>query len=159
VFVFAPIVEYVDSDNEGWSKGFLAFVPYIWRHPAPGPTWFLAVLLLLTALYAVGRTAYPRRTSSPAPMRARHLVMAAAAITITSYFIRIAVPFGEEHQHLALGQAGAWVTGFVLGVIGSECGWFEYIPLTTVRRLFRIAWSAVALGGRCFSPRGGLLSC
>lgn len=145
VVVFAPIVEYADSDNEGWSRGFLAFIPYIWRHPAPGPTWFLAVLLLLSAIYAVGRTVSPKRTTSPAPMRARHLVMAAAAIAITSYFIRIAVPFGEEYQHLALGQAGAWVTGFVLGVVGAERGWFERMTPATARRMFRIAWSAVAL--------------
>lgn len=43
VLVFAPMVEYADSDNKGWNKGFLAFIPYIWKHPAPGPTWFLAV--------------------------------------------------------------------------------------------------------------------
>lgn len=78
-------------------------------------------------------------------MRARHLVIAAATITITSYFIRIAVPFGQEYQHLALGQAGAWVTGFVLGVLGAERGWFEHMTPATARCMFRIAWSAAAL--------------
>ncbi|HEX5188673.1 MAG TPA: acyltransferase [Streptosporangiaceae bacterium] len=145
VLVFAPIVEYVDSDNKGWNKGFLAFIPYIWKHPAPGPTWFLGVLLLLSAIYAVVRTVHPRPTLSPTPMRARHLVIAAATIAITSYFIRIAVPFGEEYQHLALGQAGAWVTGFVLGALGAERGWFEHMTPATARRMFRIAWSGAAL--------------
>lgn len=143
VLVLAPIVEYVDTDNKGWSRGFFAFIPYIWEHPAPGPTWFLVVLLLLSALYAVGRRIYPQRGRSP--MRARDLVLAAAVIAITSYLLRIAVPFGQEYYHLALGQAGAWVTGFVLGVVGAERGWFENIPPRTVRYLFRIAWSAVAL--------------
>jgi glucan biosynthesis protein C len=61
VVVFASLVEYVDSDNTGWSKGFPAFAVHIWRNPAPGPTWFLAVLLLLSGVYAVVRTLHPRR--------------------------------------------------------------------------------------------------
>lgn len=55
------------------------------------------------------------------------------------------MPFGKEYQHLALGQAGAWVTGFVLGVLGAERGWFEHMTTAMARRMFRIAWSGVAL--------------
>jgi fucose 4-O-acetylase-like acetyltransferase len=55
----APFVEYVDSDFAGWDQGFPAFVTYIWRHPAPGPMWFLEVLLLFSVVYAVGPDGSP----------------------------------------------------------------------------------------------------
>jgi hypothetical protein len=159
VVVFAPLVEYVDSDNTGWSKGFPAFAVHIWRKPAPGPTWFLAVLLLLSGVYAVVRTLLPRRAPAAAPMRACQLALAALFIVVASYPIRIAVPFGEEYQHLALGQAASWVTGFTLGVVGAEHGWFEQVSSAAAHRLFLVAWSAagavVLLFGATAAFRGG----
>ena len=55
VLVMSPFIEYVDPDNAGWDAGFAAFVPHIWWPPAPGPTWFLGVLLLFSLVYALTR--------------------------------------------------------------------------------------------------------
>ena len=43
-----------------------------------------------------------------------------------------------------MGQAPAWITGFTLGIVGAERGWFDHISAATSRRLFQVAWSAVA---------------
>jgi hypothetical protein len=141
----APFVEYVDSDFAGWDQGFPAFVTYIWRHPAPGPMWFLEVLLLFSVVYAVGLTVLPRRTTAPTPMRARYLLAAGLFVAVMSYAIRVGAPLGEEvSEDLYLAQAPAWVTGFTLGIVGAERGWFYRISPATSRRLFQVAWSAIA---------------
>lgn len=64
VLLFAPVIEYVDADNLGWTRGFWALVPTMWWPwpPAWGPLWFLAVLLLFSAVYAVARTLFPAAT-------------------------------------------------------------------------------------------------
>ena len=61
ILFLSPIVEYVDPDNAGWDRGFLPFVPEIWWPPAPGPTWFLGVLLVFSIGYALLRALWPRR--------------------------------------------------------------------------------------------------
>ena len=145
LLVLAPLVEYVDSDFAGWNQGFPAFVTYTWRHPAPGPMWFLEVLLLFSVVYAVVRTVLPRRTTAPTPMRARYLLAAGLFVAVTSYAIRVVAPLGEEViEDIYLGQAPAWITGFTIGIVGAERGWFDRISPATSRRLFQIAWSAVA---------------
>jgi hypothetical protein len=141
----APFVEYVDSDFVGWNQGFPAFVTYIWRHPAPGPMWFLEVLLLFSVVYAIVRTVLPKRTMTPTPVQARYLLAAGLFVAVMSYAIRVGAPVGEEvSEDLYLAQAPAWVTGFMLGIVGAECGWIDRISPATSRRLFHVAWSAVA---------------
>lgn len=142
VLLMAPVVEYADTDTAGWSEGFPAFVWFIWRHPAPGPTWFLGVLLFFSAVYAVARTASPATARGPSPVRVRDLAAGAVFVALAGYAIRCAVPLGQEYQHLALGQAPGWLTGFTLGVLGSERGWFDAMSPRTSRWLFRAAWAS-----------------
>jgi surface polysaccharide O-acyltransferase-like enzyme len=145
LLVLAPVVEWADPGSAGWDQGFAAFVGYIWWHPAPGPLWFLWVLLLLSIGHAVIRAVRPRRPTAPTPMLVGYLLAAGVLLTIASYTVRLWVPLGEEAvQDLFVGQAPAWVTGFALGVLGAERGWFERIPPATSRWLFRVAWTAVA---------------
>lgn len=147
VLVLTPPIEYVDPDAAGWSGGFWAFVPHVWTiwPPAPGPTWFLGVLLVFSLVYGVVRTLRPRRTSHPQPLRARQLVAVAMAIAAASYALRIAVPMGHEVWHLALAQAPAWVAGFTLGVLGGERGWYRPVDARLARGLRRVGWAAMAL--------------
>lgn len=142
--VLSPVVEYVDPENAGWDNGFGAFAVHTWWPPVPGPTWFLGVLLLFSAVYAVTRTLFPTRTTGPTPVRARHLVTAATVIALTSYALRSAVPLRQERWHLALGQAPAWVVGFTLGALGGERGWFDPIEPTMARHGRHVAWGALA---------------
>ncbi|MGH3333611.1 MAG: acyltransferase family protein [Nocardioidaceae bacterium] len=114
VIFLSPFVEYVDSENVGWDRGFAAFTLDIWWPPAPGPTWFLGVLLLF-----------------------------AAAITVTSYLVRLEVPLAEERYRLALGQAPAWTAAFTFGVVGGERGWFDSLTPRVIRAAGTMTLAAV----------------
>lgn len=151
LLVLAPVVEFVDvEDNSTWDRGFLAFVPYSWAHHAPGPLWFVEVLLLFSAAYAVVRSFLPARPRDPEPLRARVLVTTAVVVGLASFLIRLVLPLGSELDHfppandLYLAQAPAWTAGFVLGVLGTERGWLDRISPVLSRALFRVAWGSVA---------------
>jgi Acyltransferase family len=146
VLFLSPVVEYVDPDNAGWDRGFLAFAPHIWWPPAPGPTWFLEVLLLFSVAYAVVRTRFSSRPRTPEPMPGWVLVVTGLVIGVTSYALRFVVPIGEEHWHIAIAQAPAWIASFVLGAIAAERGWLDGIQPSMSRRLCLVAWSAVLAG-------------
>jgi hypothetical protein len=140
-----PIVEYVDvQDNAGWDRGFPAFVWRCWTHPAPGPLWFLWVLLLFSVAYAVVRTVAPRRTPGATALRARYLLLTGALIAVGYFLLRIPLAFGQEvGQDLFLDQAPGWVAAFTLGVLGGERGWFDRLSPEMSRGLFRFGWAGV----------------
>ncbi|WP_043500767.1 acyltransferase family protein [Georgenia sp. SUBG003] len=151
VVLLAPFVEYVDSSNAGWDAGIwdlaltVVWVPPLSGRllpPAWGPTWFLAVLLVLSAVYALVRTARPR-PAGPTALRARHLAAVAAVVAGASFLVRLTVPLGDEWFRLPVPQAPAWVAGFTLGVVGAERGWFRDPALA--RLAGRAAWATAGL--------------
>lgn len=146
VLLLTPPIEYVDPEAGDWAGGFWAFVPHVWSiwPPAPGPTWFLGVLLVFSLVYGVVRTVRPHGAAGPRPLHARQLVAVAVAIAVASYLLRIAVPMGHEVWHLALGQAPAWIAGFTLGILGGERGWFRPIEPRLARGARRVGWAATA---------------
>ena len=138
VIVLSPFVEYADPDAAGWDRGFAAFAVHTWWPPAPGPTWFLGVLLLFSFAYAAFRAVRPEPASRRGPLTVRHIVMMAAAIAAASYVVRLGVPLAEERWHLALGQAPAWAGAFTFGVVGGERGWFDSLSPAVVRASRRL---------------------
>jgi hypothetical protein len=142
--VLSPIVEYVDPENAGWDRGFGAFAVHTWWPPVPGPTWFLGVLLVFSAGYAVTRTVRPPRAPRLRALRPWHLVTAGTVIALTSYPLRFVVPLGEERWHIAVAQAPAWIVGFTLGALAGERGWFDPIEATMARRVRHLAWVTLA---------------
>jgi hypothetical protein len=144
VIFLSPVIEYVDPGSAGWDRGFASFALHIWWPPAPGPTWFLGVLLAFSIVYAVVRAMWPSRTSTATPPRIWQLAAAAAIVALVSYAVRFTVPLGVEVWRLALGQSPAWLTGFTLGVLGGERGWFEPIDPSIARRMRQVTWTAVA---------------
>jgi len=162
VIFLSPLVEYVDTDNAGWDRGFWAFVRHILWPPAPGPTWFLWVLLVFSAGYAGFRTLRPEPHPKAAPLEVRHLVVVAAIVTTATFLIRFSVPLGDEVWHLSLSQAPGWLAGFALGVVGAEQGWYTSVPAHVLRVARRAALAAVvaaiallALAGDNLDPLGG----
>jgi fucose 4-O-acetylase-like acetyltransferase len=141
----APVIEYVDPENAGWNQGFVAFAPTVWWSlpPAWGPTWFLPVLLLFSAVYAVARGIVPGRTTGGNTPRAWHLAAAATVVALTTFLVRFEVPLGAEPFRLGLGQAPAWIIGFVLGVVGAERGWYDPIRPQLAYRARHVAWATI----------------
>ncbi len=140
VLLLSPPIEYVDSDNVGWTGTFWEFVPTTWWPPAPGPTWFLGVLFVFSVAYAAWRALRPRQSAGVAGLRMRHLVVAALLIAATSFVIRLWVPLGDEWARLAIGQAPAWIVGFGLGVGAAENGWFTTLGPGMARVVRWTAW-------------------
>jgi hypothetical protein len=147
VLVLTPPIEFVDSSNAGFRGSFWQFIPHAWQPlpPAPGPTWFLGVLLLFSCGYAVVRHFRRARGELGGRLSARHLVATAVVVAAASYLLRIWAPFGEERWHLALAQAPGWVAGFTLGVVAGERGWFDHLDPVLVRRVRHLAWLAMAV--------------
>jgi fucose 4-O-acetylase-like acetyltransferase len=147
VVLLTPPIEFVDSSNAGWSRGFWAFVPHAWWPfpPPPGPTWFLGVLLVFSLGYAVLRTIWPSDPSDRRPLRAWHLVAAAGAVAGGSYLLRLVVPMGEERWHVTVAQAPGWFVGFVLGVLAGERGWLQPLAAGMARSTRRLAWTTAAI--------------
>ncbi len=155
LLLMAPVVEFVDAQNNaGWDRGFLAFVPYSWAHHAPGPwapgpLWFLEVLLLFSLGYALVRTLRPARPAAPAPLTPRILVAAGGLVALASFVIRLGLPLGQELSgvpplnDLYFAQAPMWTAGFVLGVLAGERGWLDQMSATMSVLLFRVAWGSV----------------
>lgn len=143
VIVLSPVVEYVDTDNAGWDQGFWGLAREIWWPPTPGPTWFLWMLILFSALYALARTIWPAREKS-SPLRLRHLMIGALMTAVVSYAVRLTVPLGEEVWGISMAQTPAWAVGFALGAVAGERGWFDPLPRRLAVLARRAAW--VALG-------------
>ncbi len=148
IVFLAPFVEYADPENAGWQGGFADFTWQVvwWAWPDPpawGPTWFLAVLLLFSAVYAIARTLAPRREAGRRPLRMSFLAAVAIAVALASYLVRIEAPIGDEPFRLALPQAPGWIAGFALGVVGAESGWFDPVDPLLARRARHLAWGTV----------------
>jgi hypothetical protein len=140
IILLSPVIEYADPDAAGWDRGFWAFTLHIWWPPAPGPTWFLGVLLVFSIVYALIRSVRPIRDAPRSPLRLWHLAIAALIVALSSYLVRLSIPLGTEVWRLALGQAPAWIVGFTLGVLGGEQGWFNPIPGRITGVVRRGAW-------------------
>jgi hypothetical protein len=146
ILLLSPVIEYVDPENAGWTEGFWAFTVDIWWPPAPGPTWFLGILLLFSILYACVRAIRPAQDRGGSQLRLWHLMVAAIAIAAASYAIRLMVPLGEELWRLALPQAPGWIAGFVLGVMAGERGWLFSLDPKVAVVVARSAWVALGAG-------------
>jgi peptidoglycan/LPS O-acetylase OafA/YrhL len=127
-------------------------VSYGWEftHRKPfldaGPLWFAEVLLYVSLGYTawswtaarLGRRPDPH----PAPLRAAHLVALAAAVTVTSFWVRLWFPArSKQVLDLHLWQWPACVVMFGFGVAAARRGWQVKVP----ERLYRGCASAVAV--------------
>jgi fucose 4-O-acetylase-like acetyltransferase len=155
IVLLSPWIEFVDPDNSGWSQGFWAFVPHVLWPPAPGPTWFLGVLFVLSVGYAGVRAVWPRRRSDPRPLRLWHLLALAALVAIASWTIRLGVPMGEERWHLAVAQSPGWLAGFVIGILAAQRSWLPLEP-GLARRVRHVAWAAIVLSVVAIAVSGPL---
>lgn len=137
-----PVTDYLGALAEGKQ-------PRLWPYLAnqtgtgdTGPMWFVALLLLVSLAYAGLRRLHPARAGVTAARVRRYLVVAAAAIAVGSFVVRLVSPLGEETW--ANLRWEAWPQGiglFALGVLAGERGWLEVLD----RRLVRgCGWVTVA---------------
>jgi glucans biosynthesis protein C len=101
------------------------------KNVAPGPAWFLEVLLVFSFVYALWRLA--RRTlhageSAQLPFPGNRIVLLSiVALAAFTFALRIFLPTGKEVFHLRLGNYGEYVAFFGAGVLAYRHQWLDKI--------------------------------
>ena len=116
-------------------------------HYAPGPMWFVQVLLLFSLAYVALRAVRPAPQAgdaSPLPSH-RLLLLAALGTGAAAFALRLAVPVGAEIAHMQIGYFASYVLLFAVGCVASRHRWLERIEWRYVRRWWVTALVAIPL--------------
>ena len=118
-----------------------SFVFYL-GHTEVSVMWFAAALLAFSVGYALLRALRPATAPRGGP-GARLVLLAAAAVAVSSYVVWLVFPLTTE-MFLNL-KVAEWPQGavlFALGVRAAEAGWVDQPP--TLHRVRWLGWSALA---------------
>lgn len=138
-------------------------MPWTWitEHSLPfnvGPLWFVADLLLFSAVYAVWWQYRPRRPRSTRPLDPGLLAALAILIGLGTFAVHLVLPlYSPQFLDLHLTQWPQYIALFWLGTMSAERGWLVALP----DRLWRQCGLAVitcALALPVVGAVGGALS-
>jgi hypothetical protein len=118
----------------------LPFWWFYWESWNPGPLWFVEVLLVFCALYALVRWLHAGRAARPAITRARlrpstcmvAMFGLSLALALVTCVWRIAVPLGQYWPIVGLPTPAylpQYATCFVIGVVAYRRGWAQAAPV------------------------------
>lgn len=115
--------------NFGFYKGDMPYWMFYIGSWDPGPMWFVEVLLVFAAVYAVWpkRSAEPRRTE----LTAGAVVLFALGLSVATFLWRFLVPDGTYWNVVGLPTPAylpQYASLFVVGVLAYRRGWFETLP-------------------------------
>jgi hypothetical protein len=119
------------------------------NYPENGPLWFVGVLLLLSLGYSGWRAARPAGRSPFRAITVRGLFGLALVIGVSSFLIRLALPFGGQGVlDLNEWQWPECAGMFGLGILAAGQGWISAVPdrLAQQARITTLI-TAGALGG------------
>lgn len=164
VFLIAvfPLVRWM---GDGSGKSLAWFFRDQLKDPDPGPLWFVLVLFLFSAVYAVWRSVRPVRPA-PRPWRPAILAGLAAAIAAATFVVRLRFPI-DSHQFLVvhIWQWPQCLGLFLFGIACAENGWLDPVPdrLRRPAGLAALAGAAAIVAALIFNmesldPLGGGLS-
>jgi len=164
VFLLAvfPLVRWM---GDGSGKSLAWFFRDQWKDPDPGPLWFVLVLFLFSAGYAVWRIFRPVRPA-PRPWRPSILTGLAAGIAAVTFVVRLRFPI-DSHQFLVihLWQWPQCLGLFLFGIASAENGWLDPVPdrLRRPAGLAALAGAAAIVAALIFNmdspdPLGGGMS-
>ena len=151
VALIGPVTEYFLAHSWHTKAPFAqALAVYFTRFrflAGTGPLWFCVALLIFSIGYVVYRRLLPspakRRTSAALP-GAGGVVLTVAALAVTTFLIRIALPVGTAVYNMQLCYFASYVIMFGLGVAAAGGNWLERVS-------DRFAWTAAAI---CFALAG-----
>jgi glucan biosynthesis protein C len=127
--------------------GDLPYWQYYLSSHTPGPMWFVEVLLVFSALYALRRLVVAgRRPAGPATGRtpgAVAIIGFAAALALVTYVWRIVVPMGVPLLGLPTpAYLPQYAALFVVGLVAARRGWLDGLSRTAGRVGFAAAAAA-----------------
>lgn len=116
--------------------------------PDTGPLWFVGALLVYSLVYAGWAAVRPAsvRPSRVPTLSAGRLGLAAGAVVLPTFLIRLAWPLGSESvTDLNLWEWPACATLFGLGVVAARRGWASAVPRELHRQCRRATVAAAAV--------------
>ena len=158
--LFSPITEYAKAATvyHSNSGSFMAFTMDYWKGGdyAPGPLWFVEVLLVFSLVYILGRVIVswikaPAAKSSPTsvkkPLTHAWILVFILIVAPLNYIVRIVSPIGEEWQHIQLAFMPQYVLMFSAGILAYRRGWLTDLP-SGIRKF----WSAITFPAMLAMP-------
>jgi hypothetical protein len=115
-----------------WEAYGNAFSASRWQELGTGPTWFLAILLVVTVGWCLWRWWVPAGPSRLSP--GATAAVAGAGVAVGTFVVRLGFPI-DSAQFLDL-HVWIWpqsVGLFVLGAVGAEEGWIWSVPRPVLR--------------------------
>jgi fucose 4-O-acetylase-like acetyltransferase len=150
--LLSPIIEWAKGIQEGYFTGNLGqfYVSY-WRRGdiAPGPLWFVEILLVFSIVYVLGRAILSRLSSrqamtNTAPVRRTlthaQILLFIAVLVPLNFILRAFSPIGEEWNHIQLAFMPQYALMFAAGILAYRRDWLPDLP-TAVSRI----WSIIAI--------------
>jgi surface polysaccharide O-acyltransferase-like enzyme len=117
------------------------------KNVAPGPAWFLEVLLTFSLVYALWRHAkgiFHAGESAQLPFPGnRAILLSIVALAAFTFALRILLPTEKQVFHLRLGNYGEYVAFFGAGVLAYRHQWLDRITDTIGRQWTIITAAAV----------------
>jgi len=148
----SPFNEWIKATHEGYFTGNLVqFYVYYWRGGdfAPGPLWFLEILLVFSMVYLLGRVVLnflsfdrikPGLAKSHYSLSHLHIFALIVILAPVNYIVRIFSPIGQEWNHIQLAFMPQYIFLFAAGILAFRLNWLPDLPVR-VRRI----WSVVAI--------------
>ena len=114
----------------GFWQGFLhLYLPTKYFPSGSGPMWFTLALLIFSAVYALGRSLFPR-LAAPALAAPgwRGVAATGLGIAVLAFLIRWGQPIGTSFLNMQLCFFAAYVVLFCLGIVAYRQNWLDRLP-------------------------------
>lgn len=118
------------------------------KNVAPGPAWFLEVLLIFSFFYALWRLARKARHKEDGAQRPfpnnRTILLFIVTLAAFTFAVRIFFPTNKEVFHLRLGNYAEYIAFFSAGLVAYRHKWFDKITDTIGTQ-----WTIIAMAAIC----------
>ena len=144
-FLVRPTLVYtMGYDTLGNRYSFLANI-LGFRNVAPGPLWFVEVLLIFSAVYALcripgGNSAVRHDPQGGGVPGTGSIMLFICALSLATYLVRIYYPTGKQIFHLRLGNYAQYVAMFIIGIVAFRRNWVRNLTDRTGK-----LWTALTL--------------
>ncbi|MBO9597923.1 MAG: acyltransferase [Cohnella sp.] len=144
-FLIGPMTNWFAHYRDELTVGKF-YKDYVWSFDRTffGPAWFLEASIYFTLFYALYRLIAGRISRQPQPFKfpsGARLLVAAIALGLVAFAVRLVYPTGEGPLELQLGYFPSYIALFVAGILAYRNGWLNQIP----ERLAK-TWKWVGIG-------------
>jgi len=121
---------------------------FLLKNVAPGPAWFLEVLLVFSVFYALWSCMRKVRNADEDRQQPfannRNILIFIIALAFFTFLIRIFLPIDKQVLHLRLGNYAVYVAFFAAGIIAYRRRWPDKITNIIGRQ-----WTIITLAATC----------